>query len=122
MVAVQSRMAPMIAEPIEIDAPGCPSQRDFILANRGSAIFIVRNGASKCLVHSMVHKTATKQNYCDSAVQIVYFSIVKQYGDRMYYYILSEPTRDVDKEQFIDFVSANYPDHFEWLLFHPEWL
>ena len=112
----------MIAEPIEIDAPGGPSQRDFILANRGSAIFIVRNGASKCLVHSMVHKTATKQNYCDSAVQIVYFSIVKQYGDRMYYYILSEPTRDVDKEQFIDFVSANYPDHFEWLLFHPEWL
>lgn len=25
-------------------------------------------------------------------------------------------------EEFIDHVKTYYPDHFEWLLFHPEWL
>lgn len=27
-----------------------------------------------------------------------------------------------NKEQFFEWIVANYPDHFEWLLFHPEWL
>lgn len=25
------------------------------------------------------------------------------------------------KERFIDWLSDKYPDHFEWLLWHPEW-
>lgn len=25
-------------------------------------------------------------------------------------------------EEFVDLMFKNYPDHFEWLLFHPEWL
>jgi len=25
------------------------------------------------------------------------------------------------KERFVDYLLNNYPDHFEWLLFHPEW-
>lgn len=27
----------------------------------------------------------------------------------------------VNKEKFIDWLSDKYPDHLEWLLFHPEW-
>lgn len=27
----------------------------------------------------------------------------------------------LSREEFVDLMSKNYPDHFEWLLFHPEW-
>jgi len=30
--------------------------------------------------------------------------------------------RKTTKEGFIDWIRASYPGHFEWLLFHPEWL
>lgn len=29
---------------------------------------------------------------------------------------------DVTRERFIDLMIEKYPDHFEWLLFHPEHL
>jgi len=29
---------------------------------------------------------------------------------------------NVTKELFFDYIIHNYPDNFEWLLFHPEWL
>ncbi len=31
-------------------------------------------------------------------------------------------TRYVDKEEFMEYLKENYPDHLEWLLFHQEWL
>ena len=31
-------------------------------------------------------------------------------------------TRYVDKEEFVEYLKENYPDHLEWLLFHQEWL
>lgn len=30
--------------------------------------------------------------------------------------------QQVTKETLLDLVMEKYPDHFEWLLFHPEWL
>lgn len=29
---------------------------------------------------------------------------------------------DVTRENFVNHLMSNYPDHFEWLLFHPEFL
>lgn len=31
-------------------------------------------------------------------------------------------TRYVYKEEFIEYLKENYPEHLEWLLFHQEWL
>ena len=31
-------------------------------------------------------------------------------------------TRYVDKEEFLDYLKENYPDHLNWFLFHQEWL
>lgn len=28
----------------------------------------------------------------------------------------------VSREEFFDYLRDNHPKHFEWLLFHPEWL
>jgi len=30
--------------------------------------------------------------------------------------------RRVTKEGFVDWIRDSHPGHFEWLLFHPEWL
>jgi len=111
-----------VINPVEIDVDGCQTQKDFIIANQGSLVFFVRSGPSKCLVHAKVAKVVTNENYYSNSGIQVYFSIVQYYEDRMYYYISSDPNHEVDKEQFVDFVSANYPNHFEWILFHPEWL
>ena len=32
------------------------------------------------------------------------------------------PWQTVSKSECIDLIMAHYPDHFEWLLWHPEWL
>lgn len=32
----------------------------------------------------------------------------------------SDNQTDLSKEEFIDFVSSNYPEDFQWMLFHPE--
>lgn len=112
----------MIINPVEIDADGCQTQKDFIMTNNDSLVFFVRNGPIKCLVHAKVAKVITSENYYSNCELQVYFSIVQYYGDRMYYYISSKLNYEIDREQFIDFVSAKYPDHFEWILFHPEWL
>lgn len=29
---------------------------------------------------------------------------------------------DVTCEEFMDHIRTNYPDHFDWFLFNPEWL
>jgi len=31
-------------------------------------------------------------------------------------------TRYANKEDFVDYLKENYPDHLDWLLFHQEWL
>jgi hypothetical protein len=31
-------------------------------------------------------------------------------------------TRYVNKEEFIEYLKENYPEHLEWVLFHQEWL
>lgn len=31
-------------------------------------------------------------------------------------------TRYLHREEFVEYLKENYPEHLEWLLFHPEWL
>jgi hypothetical protein len=31
-------------------------------------------------------------------------------------------TRLVEREEFLEYLSREYPEHLEWLLFHQEWL
>lgn len=31
-------------------------------------------------------------------------------------------TRYADREEFLEYLKENYPEHLEWLLFHQEWL
>lgn len=40
-------------------------------------------------------------------------------GETRYY--VGDLSKEVSREQFIDYIMQNYPDYFEWLLFHPEW-
>lgn len=122
MASFLSGVAIMVINPVEIGADGCQTQKDFIIANQGSLVFFVRNAPSKYLAHAKVAKVVTNENFYSNSRLQVYFSIIQYYGDGMHYYISSEPNHEVNIEQFIDFVSANYPDHFEWILFHPEWL
>lgn len=52
-------------------------------------------------------------------VGLVAWQIVIIGGTRYY---VGGISKQVSREQFIDYIMQNYPDHFEWLLFHPEWL
>lgn len=53
----------------------------------------------------------------------ILFSIVKGYKNSRLHYNCCDPRiRHVSRERFVDMVSRDFPDHFDWLLFHPEWL
>lgn len=47
----------------------------------------------------------------------LFYIVLSTWGDT--YAIYNNITT---KERFVDYLLSNYPDHFEWLLFHPEWL
>lgn len=40
----------------------------------------------------------------------------------MTYNLFSDERILLEKSEWFDIVSVKYPDHFEWLLFHPEWI
>lgn len=42
------------------------------------------------------------------------------YGYQSFYMISKR--NNPSREEFIDHLRESYPEHFEWLLFHPEWL
>lgn len=104
----------MIADPIPFDVDGYSSHEELTSQNVGSNIFIVRSDDDQFIGYMRITSSDGYPNNAD-----VYFSIVK--GDYDVFYIHGV-RHDVSRERFIDFVSTSYPDHFEWLLFHPEWL
>lgn len=48
------------------------------------------------------------------------WAITRDYGGGMNY--KDSAIGSISKEDFVDYVRTEYPEHFEWLLFHPEWL
>lgn len=50
--------------------------------------------------------------------QAILWLISNSNGHFRYFHYNSEVTR----ERLFAVLTENYPDHFEWLLFHPEWL
>lgn len=78
-----------------------------------------------------------KQHFKDSSDPIfnyqddVFLALTTAVGHAAWYIYLSKHVGDtyniggtnhISKEVFVEYVSEHYPDHFEWFLFHPEWL
>lgn len=101
----------MIKDPIEIDAPRKPSRNDLFDRHPDLDMFIVRHVDPMYLGYLR----QDKDEGCNVHFAIVYNKNVLLPR----YHIGYDP---VTKEEFLDFVSANYPEHFEWILWHPEWL
>ena len=106
----------MVDEPV--DCGQSTEFEDAVASNKEPNIFVIRHGRDQYLgfVRSIVNFSGN-----DVKFSIVGYNSLKDYfieGLTGQY----AGAKLVSKERFIDFVSANYPDHFEWLLFHPEWL
>lgn len=91
----------MIADPISVDKDVSLIERHF--KSSKEPIFVTVSGALGVTL----------------GVGIVAWQIVTL-GKTRYY--VSSIEKEVSREQFADYMMCNYPDHFEWLLFHPEWL
>lgn len=110
----EPRLSQAAFEPIPFDDAGNISHEELTLQSVGKDIFIIRHDDEPFIGYM---KVTSSDDYPDNVD--VYFSIVK--GDYDVFYIHGVRGA-VSRETFIDFVSHNYPDHFEWFLFHPEWL
>lgn len=96
----------MLADPIDVGihfSSYCHELKPFI----GQTI-LVRTG------RSIVFEPIT--NDCIILTQQMKWAIV---GRHSYY---TNPDRSCPKEDFFNWIQIAYPDSFEWLLFHPEWL
>lgn len=71
-------------------------------------------------------KSFVRTEYFGADLALYYFN---PNGFSLFYIVLSTwgntyaiYNNGTTKERFVDYLLNNYPDHFEWLLFHPEWL
>lgn len=106
----------MINDPIYEDSnykygEGCLD--DLIKMNNGKDIFIV---SYPNRIGNGLPRQALSLQHCDRGRVHCHF-MIRSNGDCIY----SVGYKTVSRSECLDFIKANYPGHFEWLLFHPEW-
>lgn len=87
---------------------------NLIEKNNGKDIFIVTKQIR--IGNGPPHQVLSLQN-CDRGALNCHFMIFSDGGRRAYFAMYKSRTRS----EFLDLIKSNYPDYFEWLLFHPEW-
>lgn len=105
----------MVDDPIEMDGEQSASYHAVMVANPDRDVFVIRGNTYLGYLHP------------DGAGRVftnaIRFCIIRSPNILTKYHI---PTSGIgiysSPAEFLDFVKTNHPDHFEWLLFHPEWL
>lgn len=102
----------MIADPIRLAARDSESFYSLFSANPGKVMFIENNSGNSLfyVVSSMVDRDRLHTPKLWS-INTLSLSFRYRIGDM-----------PMSRERFCDGMKELYPDHFEWLLFHPEWL
>jgi len=109
----------MIADPIYQgldDKYGDSYLDNLIEKNNGKDIFIVTKQIRIRIGNGLPHQVLSLQN-CDCGSLNCHFMIFSNGGRHIYFAMYKSRTRS----EFLDLMKSNYPDYFEWLLFHPEW-
>lgn len=86
---------------------------DLIEMNNGRDIFIITK--PWIMGNGLPHQALSLQ-YCDHGSINCHFMIISNGGCTY-----SVRYKNVSRSECLDFIKDNYPGHFEWLLFHPEW-
>lgn len=101
----------MISDPIFIG-----SDNGLLKQHIGQTIFM----ASKRKLRYAIISSADRKNISMSDWWMIDKSAVK--GQTFYYLNGIGKNYFIPAEMFFDNLKERYPDHFEWILFHPEWL
>lgn len=64
-----------------------------------------------------VKKSSTKHK-----LPVAHWTICHYAGKTIYATDQKILAKDNTSEKFVEFLTKNYPDSLDWLLFHPEWL
>lgn len=109
----------MIDDPIKLNEDGPNSWNRLLPKFVGSTQFAI-SSTGRCLYYCDVLKSR-----CEANCYKYHFAIYR--NSTLNSFVIRNDDGSiadfgVTKDQFIDALSDRYPDHFEWLLFHPEWL
>lgn len=114
MVTLPPGVVRMIDEPIIFSS--YELRRDYIVqAKIGTVIFSITDNIWVCgnivqfvRVTRKSQEVPTARWQCGCGVYQIFEPDI--YGKRL------------KSGEFFEYIKVNYPDHFEWFLFHPEWL